>query len=72
MDTRYSNEDVISHIKNHIRSTSVPTAANIRLLANDVDVIGIDEALFFDDEITNVCNDLANKAISVIVAGLDI
>lgn len=46
-------------------------ASNIRLLANDVDVVGIDEAQFFDNEIVAVCNDLANRGIRVIVAGLD-
>ncbi|MDO6736521.1 thymidine kinase [Wenyingzhuangia sp. 2_MG-2023] len=71
IDTRYNDEDVVSHDANQIRSTPVPAAANIRLLANDVDVVGIDEAQFFDDEIVNVCNDLANKGIRVIVAGLD-
>lgn len=71
IDTRYDEEDVVSHDENYIRSTPVPAAANIRLLANDVDVVGIDEAQFFDDEIVNVCNDLANKGIRVIVAGLD-
>ncbi len=70
-DTRYNEQDVVSHDENHIRSTPVPAAANIRLLANDVDVVGIDEAQFFDNEIVNVCNDLANKGIRVIVAGLD-
>ena len=49
----------------------VPIASNIRLLANDVDVVGIDEAQFFDNEIVAVCNDLANRGIRVIVAGLD-
>jgi thymidine kinase len=49
----------------------VPIASNIRLLVNDVDVVGIDEAQFFDDEIVAVCNDLANSGIRVIVAGLD-
>ncbi|MGY6649129.1 thymidine kinase [Wenyingzhuangia sp. IMCC45574] len=71
IDTRYDDDDVVSHDQNNIRSTPVPAAANIRLLANDVDVVGIDEAQFFDDEIVNVCNDLANKGIRVIVAGLD-
>jgi len=62
---------VFSHNDNRIRSTPVPSSANIRLLANDVDVVGIDEAQFFDDEIVAVCNDLANRGIRVIVAGLD-
>ncbi|MFD0977305.1 thymidine kinase [Salinimicrobium gaetbulicola] len=71
IDTRYNEEMVVSHDSNEIRSTPVPAAANIRLLADDCDVIGIDEAQFFDDEIVTVCNDLANKGIRVIVAGLD-
>ena len=72
VDTRYDDEMVVSHDANEIRSTPVPVASNIRLLANDVDVVGIDEAQFFDDEIVAVCNDLANRGIRVIVAGLDI
>lgn len=71
IDTRYDDEQVVSHDANKIRSTPVPSSANIRLLANGVDVVGIDEAQFFDDEIVNVCNDLANRGIRVIVAGLD-
>ena len=62
---------VVSHDANEIRSTPVPAAANIRLLADGCDVVGIDEAQFFDDEIVTVCNDLANKGIRVLVAGLD-
>ena len=71
IDTRYDEEKVVSHDDNEIRSTPVPAAANIRILANDVKVVGIDEAQFFDDEIVSVCNDLANRGIRVIVAGLD-
>ena len=71
VDTRYDEEDVVSHDDNHIRSTPVPAAANIRLLADGCDVVGIDEAQFFDQEIISVCNDLANQGIRVIVAGLD-
>jgi thymidine kinase len=71
VDVRYDDEEVVSHNDNRIRSTPVPAAANIRLLVNDVDVVGIDEAQFFDDEIIAVCNDLANQGIRVIVAGLD-
>ena len=70
-DSRYDEEMVVSHDANEIRSTPVPAASNIRLLVNDVDVVGIDEAQFFDDEIVTVCNDLANRGIRVIVAGLD-
>ena len=71
VDTRYDDDEVVSHNDTRIRSTPVPAAANIRLLANNVDVVGIDEAQFFDDEIVSVCNDLANRGIRVIVAGLD-
>lgn len=71
LDTRYDEEKVVSHDSNEIRSTPVPAAENIRLLTADVEVVGIDEAQFFDDEIVAVCNDLANKGIRVIVAGLD-
>ncbi len=71
VDTRYDEEMVVSHDANEIRSTPVPAAANIPILADDCDVIGIDEAQFFDDEIIKVCNDLANRGIRVIIAGLD-
>ena len=71
IDTRYDEEMVVSHDSNEIRSTPVPSASNIRILADGCDVIGIDEAQFFDDEIVTVCNDLANRGIRVIVAGLD-
>ncbi len=71
IDTRYDEEMVVSHDSNEIRSTPVPSASNIRILADGCDVIGIDEAQFFDDEIVTVCNDLANQGIRVIVAGLD-
>ena len=71
VDTRYDDEMVVSHDANQIRSTPVPAAENIRILAQGCDVVGIDEAQFFDDEIVRVCNDLANSGIRVIVAGLD-
>jgi len=71
IDRRYHDEMVVSHDANQIRSTPVPSAATIRLLADGCDVVGIDEAQFFDDEIVTVCNDLANSGIRVIVAGLD-
>jgi thymidine kinase len=71
VDNRYGTDKVISHDANEIISTAVPAAANIRLLADNCDVVGIDEAQFFDDEIVRVCNDLANLGIRVIVAGLD-
>ena len=71
IDLRYNDELVTSHDQNQIRSTPVPAAANIPILADGCDVVGIDEAQFFDNEIIKVCNDLANTGIRVIVAGLD-
>ncbi|MCH2214699.1 MAG: thymidine kinase [Flavobacteriales bacterium] len=71
IDTRYDDEEVVSHNKNSIRSTPVESSENILLLASDVDVVGIDEAQFFDTNLHNVCNELANQGIRVIVAGLD-
>ncbi len=71
IDTRYHDEYVISHDANEIRSTPVTSASSIRLLASGCDVVGIDEAQFFDDEIVQVCNELANSGIRVVVAGLD-
>lgn len=71
IDTRYDIENVVSHDANVIQSTPVANSQNILLMANDVDVVGIDEAQFFDAEIANVCETLAKKGIRVIVAGLD-
>ena len=71
IDVRYNEDKVVSHDANEIRSTPVPAAANIPILADGCDVVGIDEGQFFDNEIVRVCNDLANKGIRVIVAGLD-
>jgi thymidine kinase len=71
IDTRYDEEMVVSHNKNEIRSTPVPAAANIAILAQGCDVVGIDEAQFFDEENAYVCDQLALKGIRVIIAGLD-
>jgi thymidine kinase len=71
IDNRYSEQKVISHDDNAIMSTPVSTSRNILLLATDVEVVGIDEAQFFDISLVDVCNDLANRGIRVIVAGLD-
>ncbi|MBA7517592.1 Thymidine kinase [subsurface metagenome] len=71
VDTRYSGREVVSHDANIILSTPVHTASNILLLVNDVDVVGIDEAQFFDKGLVDVCNSLADKGIRIIVAGLD-
>jgi thymidine kinase len=71
IDVRYDEEKVVSHDQNYIMSTPVPSSSNILLLANDIDVVGIDEAQFFDSELVNVCNQLAQSGIRVIIAGLD-
>jgi thymidine kinase len=71
IEVRYSEEEVVSHDENAIHSTPVDSSANIRLLASGVEVVGIDEAQFFDDGLVDVCNQLANSGIRVIVAGLD-
>ena len=71
IDVRYSEEDVVSHDQNHIRSTPIDSSASILLLASDIDVVGIDEAQFLDDGLVDVCNQLANRGVRVIVAGLD-
>ncbi|HEY3371997.1 MAG TPA: thymidine kinase [Prolixibacteraceae bacterium] len=71
IDTRYSVSEVVSHDENTIMSTPVETSGNIILLAGDVDVIGIDEAQFFDNGLLDVSVALANQGIRVIIAGLD-
>ncbi len=71
IDTRYSEEDVVSHDANAIRCTPVTSSGNILLMSSQVDVIGIDEAQFFDNNLAEVCNKLADMGIRVIVAGLD-
>lgn len=71
IDTRYSVAEVVSHDENSILSTPVENSGNIMLLAGDVDVIGIDEAQFFDSGLIDVCVSLANMGIRVIIAGLD-
>jgi len=71
LDIRYSQQDVVSHDQNSIRSTPVDSSASILLYAADVDVIGVDEAQFFDSGIVDVCRRLAADGVRVIVAGLD-
>ncbi|MBR5845220.1 MAG: thymidine kinase [Rikenellaceae bacterium] len=71
LDVRYSAEDVVSHDSNAIRSTPVDSSGNILLMAADVDVVGIDEAQFFDHNLVDVCRQLADNGVRVIVAGLD-
>ena len=70
-DVRFSENALVSHNANSIPSTPVENASSILLLASNVDVVGIDEAQFFDDELPDVCNTLANRGVRVIVAGLD-
>ena len=70
-DVRYSDKKVVSHDANEIMSTPVENATDILSKVNDADVVAIDEAQFFDDDIIAVCNQLANNGIRVIVAGLD-
>ena len=71
IDKRYHSEKIVSHAEREIRSTPVDFANDILLLAGDCDVVGIDEAQFFDESIVEVCNTLANSGKRVIVAGLD-
>ena len=71
IDKRYDEIKIVSHDTNFIQSTPVESAKNILLLAQDADVVGIDEAQFFDEQIVTVCEQLASKGIRVIVAGLD-
>ncbi len=71
LDKRYSETRVVSHDEKSISSTPVDNASSILLLAGDVDVVGIDEAQFFDESIVDVCNNLADNGIRIVVAGLD-
>lgn len=71
IDTRYDDVKVVSHEGNSIHSTPVPASSHILLMANGVDVVGIDEAQFFDAGLPDVCIQLANSGVRVIVAGLD-
>ena len=71
IDTRYSDVDVVSHDQNAIQSTPVDNSSSILLLSSDIDVVGIDEAQFLDMGLIEVCNELANRGVRVIVAGLE-
>ncbi|QCX53120.1 thymidine kinase [Elizabethkingia sp. JS20170427COW] len=71
IDTRYSDEDIVSHNENKIRSTAVSSPDEILLLSTGCDVVGIDEAQFFDERIVSIANQLANSGIRVVIAGLD-
>ena len=71
IDTRYDDEEVVSHNQNKIRSTPVESSNEILLLGSTCDVVGIDEAQFFDEGIVEVANHLANIGVRVVIAGLD-
>lgn len=71
VDTRYDEANVVSHEGTTIRSTPVPNSSNLLLLAGDIQVVGVDEAQFFDDGLPQVCAQLASQGVRVIVAGLD-
>ena len=71
LDTRYADEEVVSHNQNKIRSTPVQSPSEILLLGSNCHVVGIDEAQFFDESIVDVANKLANSGIRVVIAGLD-
>ena len=71
MDLRYHEEQIVSHDENAIVSTPIDNSQTILILAQNVDVIGIDEAQFFDDQLPDVCDQLALRGVRVIVAGLD-
>lgn len=71
VDVRYDEVQVVSHDRNSIRSTPVPGSSNLLLLTTDIEVVGIDEAQFFDDGLPEVCEQLAAQGVRVIAAGLD-
>ncbi|WP_373786969.1 thymidine kinase, partial [Bacteroides heparinolyticus] len=71
IDTRYSDEHVVSHDSLSIASTPIDSSASILLFTSEIDVVGIDEAQFFDEGLVDICNQLADNGIRVIVAGLD-
>ena len=71
IDTRFSDMDVVSHDQNTITSTPIDSSSSILLLSSDIDVVGIDEAQFLDNGLVEVCNELADRGVRVIIAGLD-
>ena len=71
IDVRYDEIRIVSHDENHILSTPIDNSQKILLMAQDVEVVGLDEAQFFDDEIASVCDELAWRGVRGIVAGLD-
>ena len=71
IDKRYDDTNVVSHNENSIRSIPIQNASQILLYIDGMDVVGIDEAQFLDDDLPGVCNYIANQGIRVVVAGLD-
>ena len=71
IDVRYSEDEVVSHDSHSIPSTPIESPASMLLLSSEVEVVGIDEAQFFDDTIVEVVQTLANRGVRVIIAGLD-
>lgn len=71
VDTRYDHTNIVSHDNNQIPSRPIPHSSQLLLLADEIDVLGIDEAQFFDEGLVEACNQLANKGTRVIIAGLD-
>ena len=71
IDVRYDENEVVSHNLNKIRSTPVESSSEVLLLGSNCDVVGIDEAQFFDEHIVEVANTLANNGVRVVIAGLD-
>ena len=72
IDTRYSEDEVVSHDRTAIRSTPVESSGSILLMAGEVDVVGIDEAQFFDDGLVDVCNQLADQGIRVRITSYNV
>jgi thymidine kinase len=71
IDTRYDAEDIVSHDSNSIKSTPVNSSSHLMLISANIDIVGVDEAQFFDEGLPEICELLAGKGIRVIVAGLD-
>ncbi|MCF7741313.1 MAG: thymidine kinase [Candidatus Marinimicrobia bacterium] len=71
IDTRYSEEEIVSHDKSRIESRVLDDSSKIYSVVKDCQVVGIDEVQFFDNDIVDVCRKLANQGLRVIVAGLD-
>ncbi len=71
IDVRYDEEQIVSHDANSIKSTPINSSSNLLLISANVEIVGIDEAQFFDEGLPEVCEELAKKGVRVIVAGLD-